>query len=314
MATADSFGLFWNSDNGDRKYNADSLERWLRKFFTSGVFQGDLQVIASSGMTVNVRTGYCNLYGKVGLFETVNSLTLQSAHSVYPRIDTVVVERNDVDRIIYLKVVKGAYSGSSPRPTAPVWDEDEGVYQLVLAQIYVGAGVSSITQANITDKRADSSVCGYITGTVTEMDFSQFVIQFDDYYANFVDESGNEYTTWKNDRNADYAAWKSDKESNFNTWEQGFEQNASTWIAQQEAAQEQWQEDFQGDSEEWKDGFETALTNWYSQMQGQISEDAAVNLQTQINSLKYFYVQDGILYIPNTRASVVDGILVVSTT
>jgi len=49
-------------------------------------------------------------------------------------------------------------------------------------------------------------------------------------------------------------------------------------------------------------------------MQGQISEDAAVNLQTQINSLKYFYVQDGILYIPNTRASVVDGILVVSTT
>lgn len=314
MATADSFGLFWNSDNGDRKYNADSLERWLKKFFTSGVFQGDLQVLESSGMTVNVNTGYCNLFGKVGLFEVVNSLTLDSAHSVYPRIDTVVVERNDVDRIIYLKVVKGAYSGNAPRPTAPVWDEDEGVYQLVLAQIYVGAGVSSITQANITDKRADSSVCGYITGTVTEMDFSQFVIQFDDYYANFVDESGNEYTTWKNDRNADYAAWKSDKETNFNTWEQGFKQNANTWIAQQEAAQEQWQEDFQGDSDEWKDGFETALTNWYSQMQGQISQDAAVNLQTQINSLKYFYVQDGVLYIPNTRASVVDGVLIVSTT
>ena len=303
MATADSFGLFWNSDNGDRKYNADSLERWLRKFFTSGVFQGDLQVIASSGMTVNVRTGYCNLYGKVGLFETVNSLTLQSAHSVYPRIDTVVVERNDVDRIIYLKVVKGAYSGNAPQPTAPVWDEDEGVYQLVLAQIYVGAGVSSITQANITDKRADSSVCGYITGTVTEMDFSQFVIQFNDYYANFVDESGNEYTTWKDNRNADYAAWKGNQETDY-----------STWVTEQKAIHEQWEDDFEGDSEEWKDSFETALTNWYSQMQGQISEDAAVNLQTQINSLKYFYVQDGILYIPNTRASVVDGILVVSTT
>lgn len=303
MATADSFGLFWNSDNGDRKYNADSLERWLRKFFTSGVFQGDLQVIESSGMTINVRTGYCNLYGKVGLFETINSLTLESAHSIYPRIDTVVVERNDVDRIIYLKIVKGSYSGNTPQPTAPVWDEDEGVYQLVLAQIYVGAGVSSITQANITDKRADSSVCGYITGTVTEMDFSQFVIQFEDYYANFVDESGNEYTTWKNDRNADYATWKGNQETDY-----------GTWVTEQKAIHEQWEEDFEGDSEEWKDSFETALANWYSQMQGQISEDAAVNLQTQINSLKYFYVQDGILYIPNTRASVVDGILVVSTT
>lgn len=314
MVTADSYGLFWNSDNGDRKYNADSLERWLRKFFTSGVFEGDLQVLASSGMTVQIQIGYCNLFGKVGLFEAVNSITLDAANSRYPRIDTIVVERNDTDRMIFLKKVNGSYTGNNPSPTPPVWDETSGIYQLVLAQIYVGAGVSSITQQNITDKRADSSVCGYITGTVTEMDFSQFVAQFEDYYANFVDESGNEYTTWKTDRNNDYAAWKNDKETNFNTWEQGFEQNANTWIAQQEAAQEQWQEDFQGDSEEWKDSFETALTNWYSQMRGQISEDAAVNLQTQINSLKYFYVQDGILYIPNTRASVVDGILVVSTT
>lgn len=303
MATADSYGLFWNSDNGDRKYNADSLERWLRKFFTSGVFEGDLQVLASSGMTVTIQTGYCNLFGKVGLFEVVNSITLDAANSRYPRIDTIVVERNDTDRIIYLKKVTGSYSGDNPQPTAPVWDETSGVYQLVLAQIYVGAGVSSITQQNITDKRADSSVCGYITGTVTEMDFSQFVVQFEDYYAHFVDESGNEYTTWKTDRNADYATWKGNQETDY-----------SAWITEQKGIHEQWEQDFEDDSELWKDDFETALMNWYSQMQGQISQDAAVNLQNQINSLKYFYVQDGILYIPNTRASVVDGILVVSTT
>lgn len=314
MATADSFGLFWNSDAGDRKYNADSLERWLKKFFTSGVFEGDLQVLASSGMTITIQPGYCNLFGKVGLFEVVNSITLDAANSRYPRIDTIVVERNDTDRIIYLKKVTGSYSGDNPEPTAPVWDETSGIYQLVLAQIYVGAGVSAIAQQNITDKRADSSVCGYITGTVTEMDFSQFVAQFEDYYATFVDASGNEYTSWKNERNADYAAWKAQKESDFGAWEDGFEQNASDWIAGQEAAQEQWQEDFQGDAATWQSSFKTALENWFNQMQGQISQDAAVNLQNQINSLKYFYVQDGILYIPSTRASVVDGILIVSTT
>lgn len=303
MATADSYGLFWNSDNGDRKYNADSLERWLKKFFTSGVFEGDLQVLESSGMTVAIQTGYCNLSGKVGLFEVVNSITLDAANSRYPRIDTIVVERNDVERMIYLKKVTGSYSGNAPSPTAPVWDSDQGIYQLVLAQIYVGAGVSSITQANITDKRADSSVCGYITGTVTEMDFSQFVAQFEDYYANFVDESGNEYATWKDNRNQDYATWKSNQESDFNAW-----------AAQQESSREQWAQDFEGDSETWKSNFETALMNWYNQMQGQISTDAAAHLQTQINSLKYFYVQDGVLYIPNTRASVVDGVLIVSTT
>lgn len=314
MATADSYGLFWNSDSGDRKYNADSLERWLKKFFTSGVFQGDLQVLASSGMTVTIQPGYCNLTGKVGLFEVVNSITLDAANSRYPRIDTIVVERNDVDRIIYLKKVTGAYAGDNPQPTAPVWDAEEGTYQLVLAQIYVGAGVSSISQQNISDKRADSSVCGYITGTVTEMDFSQFVAQFEDYYANFVDESGNEYTTWKNARNADYAAWKQEEQTDYNDYKQAFKDDTQTWRQGVQAEHDAWESDFEDDSETWQSNFQSALENWYQQMQGQISQDAAVNLQTQINSLKYFYVQDGILYIPNTRASVVDGILVVSTT
>lgn len=196
MALADSYGLFWNSDNGDRKYNAESFEKWLRKFFTSGVFEGDLQVLAYSGMTVEVQTGYSNLFGKVGLFETVNRLTLNAANSTYPRIDTIVIERNDTDREISLKVVTGAYSGDTPQPTAPVWSENDGVYQLVLAQIYVSAGASAIIQADITDTRTDTDICGYISGTVVEMDFSQFAAQFASYYAEFV--AGNQ---------ADFEAW-----------------------------------------------------------------------------------------------------------
>ena len=196
MALADSYGLFWNSDNGDRKYNAESFEKWLRKFFTSGVFEGDLQVLAYSGMTVEVQTGYSNLYGKVGLFETINRLTLNAANSTYPRIDTIVIERNDVDREISLKVVTGSYSGDTPQPTAPVWSENDGIYQLVLAQILVSAGASAIIQADITDTRTDTDICGYISGTVAEMDFSQFAAQFESYYAQFV--AGNQ---------ADFEAW-----------------------------------------------------------------------------------------------------------
>lgn len=196
MAIADSYGLFWHSDNGDRKYNADSMERWLKKFFTSGVFEGDLQVRESSGMTVAIQPGYCNLFGKVGLYEVVNGITLDAANSRYPRIDTIVVERNDTDRIISLKKVTGTYSGDNPQPTARVWDETQGIYQLVLAQIYVGAGVSSITQANITDKRADSSVCGYITGTVKEIDFAQITAQFNAYMAEYQEDNLEVFEAW----------------------------------------------------------------------------------------------------------------------
>lgn len=196
MATADSFGLFWNSDAGDRKYNADSFEKWLKKFFTSGVFEGDLQVTASSGMTVQIDTGYSNQAGKVGLFEVVNRITLDAAHSSYPRIDTIVVERNDSDREITLKKVTGAYSGNTPVPTPRVWDETTGIYQLVLAQIYVGAGVSAITQADITDTRPDLNLCGYIAGTVEEMDFSQFTAQFEAYFSQFEATNLAEFEAW----------------------------------------------------------------------------------------------------------------------
>lgn len=196
MATADSHGLFWNSDDGDRKYDADSFERWLRKFFTSGVFEGDLQVTASSGMTLNVATGYCNLFGKVGLFESASTVTLAPANSTYPRIDTVVIERNDTDRDIVIKAVTGAYSGNNPQPTARIWNETTGVYQLVLAQIYVAAGVSSISQSDITDKRTDTTVCGYIAGTVNEMDFSQFTAQFESYYEQFAASNQADFEAW----------------------------------------------------------------------------------------------------------------------
>lgn len=199
MATADSFGLFWNSNNGDRKYNADSLERWLKKFFTSGVFQGDLQVLESSGMTIAVQPGYCNLSGKVGLFENTTNITLNAANSVYPRIDTIIIERNDIDRKISLKSIQGNYTGDTPQPTPPIWSESDGIYQLVLAQIFINAGASAVTQANITDTREDSSLCGYITGTVEEIDFAQITAQFEAYFAEFEEENLAAFETWFNE-------------------------------------------------------------------------------------------------------------------
>lgn len=236
MATADSYGLFWNSDSGDRKYNADSFERWLRKFFTSGVFEGDLQVLASSGMTVNIQTGYCNLFGKVGLFEVVNSITLDAANSRYPRIDTIVVERNDADRIIYLKKVNGSYSGENPQPTAPIWDETQGIYQLVLAQIYVGTGVSSISQEDITDKRTDTDVCGYIAGTVNEMDFSQFTAQFNQFFTEFKEGTLEDVTQWYADRQSEFETWQKGQETDLSEWQQNRETNYETWYKDQQDA------------------------------------------------------------------------------
>jgi len=187
---ANQYGLFWNSVSSDRLYDADSFSEWLKKFFTTGVFNGDLQVLAASGMDVTVQTGYANVEGKVRFFDTATALTLAPASGTYPRIDTIVVERNDTDREITIKYIQGTYSGSTPVPTAPV--RSGGVYQIVLAQIYVATGATEILQSNITDTRADNNLCGWVVGTVDRVDVEQMTAQaqadFDAWYEEMKDQ------------------------------------------------------------------------------------------------------------------------------
>lgn len=195
--TGEPFGLFWDSESGDRTYSAASFEYWLKKFFTSGVFNGDLQVKASSGMTLEIEPGYANVDGKVKFWNGAFTLTLNAANSTYPRIDTIVITRDNVNRQIVCEVVTGAYSGDAPQPTAPIRNSE--IYQLVLAQVYVGAGVTGITQANITDTRPDNDLCGWITGTVEELDFSQFTAQFEQYFREFKADAEGDYESWFNE-------------------------------------------------------------------------------------------------------------------
>lgn len=177
------YGLFFDSRNGDRKYNAASMEEWLKPFFVTGVFNGELQVVSDGGMAIVVDPGYCNINGKVRCFESENHFTLATASGLYDRVDTVVIERNDADREITMKVVQG---GSDGQPVAPV--REFGVYQLVLAQILVARGATEITQSAITDTRMNTALCGWVASTVDEIDFDQAYEQFTTWFNEYKEE------------------------------------------------------------------------------------------------------------------------------
>lgn len=218
--------FFYNSNDGDRVYDASSFEYWLKKFFTSGVFADECQVTADgTGMTCSMAEGYANVDGKVKFWDEAQGLALENASSSYDRIDAVVIERNDTDRDITVKIVSGTYAAD---PVAPDPERDDGVYQLVIAQIYVAAGATAITQADITDTRTDTDLCGYVAATVENVDFSQFTVQFESYLAKYRELMAEyvaevaSYETTASDQYDSYLATLEEKlaayQEEFETW------------------------------------------------------------------------------------------------
>lgn len=265
--TGEPFGLFWDSENGDRTYSAASFEYWLKKFFTSGVFNGDLQVKAKSGMTLEIDPGYTNVDGKVKFWNGAFTITLDAANSTYPRIDTIIIRRDNVNRQITCEKVTGSYSADTPQPTAPTRNSE--IYDLVTAQIYVGAGVTEITQSNITDTRPNNELCGYITGTVEELDFSAFTAQFEAYFAEFKRNQMADFQAWEVAQQAAYAAW-------FSLVQQQQIQDKADWDA------------------------------WYAALQEELHElpeDTAEYLQIQIDEIRTSGTTGSILKISTTETS-----------
>lgn len=183
MADGRDFGLFWDSVSGDRKYNSDAFTELISNYFTTGVFNGSLKVVHDTDMTIEVLSGWVNIEGRCKKFAQTDDLILEAAHSQYPRNDAVIVYADYVNRNIGIRVQTGSYSGQTAPLYTPVRTSE--MYELILAYVYVGAGVTEIDQSNITDKRFDTSVCGIVTGTVEQIDLGTITSQFTTAFTNW---------------------------------------------------------------------------------------------------------------------------------
>lgn len=183
---------FFNSENGDRKYNADDISNFFYKLISDGVLatpSTNLQVQAGSGMTVSVSPGYGMIQAKYIDLTTAQSVQLTAADIALDRIDRIVIRLDRQNRQIVIAAKTGTPAAN---PAAPALTRTADVYELSLARIAVAHGTAAITQAEITDERADTSVCGYITGMIDQIDttelFAQFTAAFEHWYDGVKDE------------------------------------------------------------------------------------------------------------------------------
>lgn len=177
---------FFNSINGDRTYNADDISNYFLKLISNGVFATPadaMQVQAGNGMTVNVSAGWGFINCKWINNDSPYSLTLDASDVVLNRIDRIVLHLDPTtpSRSISIQILKGA-AAKNPVPPALTRNTD-GVWELSLAQVAVHAGATSITQADITDERANTSVCGWVTGLIDQIDTTNLFAQYDSAFS-----------------------------------------------------------------------------------------------------------------------------------
>lgn len=247
----------FNSINGDRKYKAEDFREYFATFIGNGVFPNpstNLQVIGENGdMTVTLKVGNGWINGALYINDNDLILPIDVADGVLNRIDRIVLRMDTVGRAINAKVKKGAFASS---PVAPVLQRDADGYEIGIADIYIAAGATQITQANITDLRLNTSLCGIVHGTVEQVDTTTLF---------------NQYLSWLTQKKAQYDAdmlsWTAQKQTDFNTWYNNITSASQTEIDNMEA-------DFQQD---WD--------SWFSAVQNVLDGDTAGNLLNMINNL-----------------------------
>ena len=191
-------GGFFNSLNDDRLYSAADMNLPYKKLIGNGVIPDvstALQVVASSGLTINVLAGSGIFGDGWAVNDAPVALTLDAAHSTLNRIDLVVMRRDDNEnvRATNLFIIKGT-PGSSP--VAPAVERSTYIKEYALAEIYVKAGATEVTQSNITDTRPDTTRCGWCTSLIQQVDTSTLFAQWQAAYQEQFEENSEAFDIW----------------------------------------------------------------------------------------------------------------------
>lgn len=192
---------FFDSVEKDRLYTASDMVKPYELLVSNGVFATPsgtpsdmLQVIAKSGLTLSVKEGRGIFKDKWLINDGLFDVTLDVGDLTLPRIDTVVI-RIDTSESVRNGTIAVKKGTPSANPVAPTMVRSATIHEYRLADILVGSKATSVTQANITDRRG-SADCPWITSLIKQVDTSTLMEQWVTAYQLFYDQSNSTFDEW----------------------------------------------------------------------------------------------------------------------
>ena len=249
---------FFNSLNGDRKYNTAQMSAIFDGLIIDGVFASigtAFAVKAAGGLTVNVGIGKAWFDHTWTVNDSILPMTAPEAEVLLDRIDAVVLEVNGMKSVREntIKFVKGNPSSAPSRPTLT---NEGNVHQYPLCYIYRKYGTAVINQADITPMVGTEST-PFVTGILQTISLDELLGKWQDELDRFTDARSQEVDDWIAQEESDFTTW-------FN--------NMKADLQQEQAVLDQWIASEQAD-----------FLAWYNQMKDQLSGDVAGNLQLEID-------------------------------
>lgn len=179
---------FYNSKNGDRKYDAEDISQMFDGLITDGVigsYGKTFAVTAGEGETVKVDTGRAWFNHTWTLNDAIVIIPCPASEVLRDRYDAVVLEVNANAEIRenQIKIIKGTPSNT---PVKPEMTSTEHLHQYPLAYILRTAGSTSISQSQI-ENTVGTSACPLVTGVLKSMSADQIIAQWDSEFRKWFD-------------------------------------------------------------------------------------------------------------------------------
>ena len=199
---------FYNSLNGDRKYNAIQMGSIFDGLIGDGVFAtvgNALAVNAANGNTVNVDTGKAWFNHTWTVNDAILPIELPEADILLDRIDAIVLEVN-ASSMVRQNTIKFLKGTASSTPVRPSLENSEEVPQYPLCYIYRKYGATAITQADITPM-VGSTETPFVTALLQTVSLDVLLGKWQDELNQFVDNQTQEIDKWVANEEKEFNEW-----------------------------------------------------------------------------------------------------------
>lgn len=267
--------------------------------YTAEYGSTNLQFKIENRMIINVGVGRAWFNHTWTLNDALLPLVVPQSEILLNRYDAVVLEvdSREAVRANDIKIIKGTPASN---PTKPTMVKTNDRWQYPLAYIYVGAGVTSIRQANITNC-VGTSECPFVTAPLDKVEIDDLIAQWQDQWKEFYEkqttdmEETNKF--WKEQWSTWFLAQTEEIQSAYLTWEAQWNLWYSEHTADMEATSTYWKEKWEAwfneytsintaEMADWKQKSETEFREWFDQLQALLDGNTAASLAKKLLELQ----------------------------